>query len=629
MKFPYQTFFAFYLISVFFCQCTEPETTAPETAGLSLPDGFKGELLYSPSEHEQGSWVAITTDPKGRLIVSDQYGYLYRVTVPESGDSVQVEKIPLEIGQAQGLLWAFNSLYVSVNSFDPLDGHGSGFYRLMDTDSDDQLDSIQTLVSLNGAGEHGPHSIHLSPDGNSLYFIAGNHTDVPEQFGSILPNNWKEDRLFPAFKDPRGHANLRKAPGGWIVKTDPEGKEWEVVASGFRNAYDIAFNEAGELFTFDSDMEWDLGSPWYRPIRVCHAINGAEFGWRTGSGKWPAYYPDNLPGVVDIGQGSPTGIVMGKGTKFPQRYQKGLFILDWSFGTMFFVEMTPNGSTYTGTKEEFLSGKPLPLADATIGADGSMYFVTGGRRIESGLYRVSYVGTESTEPAAIETNDAGSEARATRHMLEDLQKPQVGAIEKAWPYLNHEDRFIRYAARVAIENQPVDEWKELVMEETDPVAKMQGTLALARMGDPSSKDNLAKGLLSIDASALGESQQLDLIRTYGLVFSRMGAPANLTSKIKAQLPDYPTAVPALDRELCDLLAYLQEPELVATTMDLMEQTEATIEADLNTKEVLARSEQYGPTIEAMHENRPLEQGMAYAMSLSRVKTGWTPELRKR
>ncbi|MGI9552608.1 MAG: hypothetical protein ACR2MT_15505, partial [Aurantibacter sp.] len=189
--------------------------------------------------------------------------------------------------------------------------------------------------------------------------------------------------------------------------------------------------------------------------------------------------------------------------------------------------------------------------------------------------------------------------------------------------------FIRYAARVAIENQPVDEWKELVMEETDPVAKMQGTLALARMGDPSSKDNLANGLLSIDAHALSESQQLDLIRTYGLVFSRMGAPANLTSKIKAQLPDYPTSLPALDRELCDLFAYLQEPSLVATTMDLMEQTEATIEADLNTKEVLARSEQYGPTIEAMHENRPLEQGMAYAMSLSRVKTGWTPELRKR
>ena len=622
----------FGLIAIFFSQCTEPETTeAPETAGLSLPDGFKGELLYSPGAHEQGSWVAITTDPKGRLIVSDQYGYLYRVTVPNSDDPVKVEKIPLEIGQAQGLLWAFNSLYVSVNSHDPLDGHGSGFYRLFDTDDDDQLDSIQTLVGLEGAGEHGPHAILLGPDGNSLYFIAGNHTDVSDQFSSVLPNNWKEDRVFSAFKDPRGHANLRGAPGGWIVKTDPEGKNWEIVASGFRNAYDIAFNDAGELFTFDSDMEWDLGSPWYRPIRVCHAINGAEFGWRTGSGKWPAYYPDNLPGVVDIGQGSPTGIVMGKGAKFPQRYQEGLFIMDWSFGTMFFVEMTPDGSTYTGTKEEFLSGKPLPLADATIGADGAMYFVTGGRRIESGLYRVSYVGAESTEPANIDTNDAGSDARATRKMLEDLQKPQAGAVEKAWPYLSHEDRFIRYAARVAIENQPVDEWKEMVFEETNAVSKMQGTIALARMGDNTSRDKLAYGLLSIDGAALDEPQRLDLIRAYGLVFSRMGRPADATlgGKIKAQLPTFPSKVPALDRELCDLFAFLQEPTLVATTLDLMEETETTIEADLNTKEVLSRSEQYGPTIEAMHENRPLEQGMAYAMSLCRVKTGWTPELRKR
>ena len=611
-------------------QCTQPEI-ALETAGLSLPDGFKGELLYRPSDHGEGSWVALTTDPKGRLIASDQYGYLYRITVPESDDSVSVEKIPLEIGEAQGLLWAFNSLYVSVNSHNPLGNYGSGVYRLFDTDNDDQLDSIQTLVTLEGAGEHGPHSIMLSPDGKSLYFIAGNHTDVPDQFGSVLPNNWKEDRIFPAFKDPRGHANLRKAPGGWIAKTDPEGKNWEIVASGFRNAYDIAFNEAGELFTFDSDMEWDLGSPWYRPIRVCHAINGAEFGWRTGSGKWPAYYPDNLPGVVDIGQGSPTGIVMGKGAKFPQRYQKGLFILDWSFGTIFFVEMTPEGATYTGTKEEFLSGKPLPLADAVIGADGAMYFVTGGRRIESGLYRVSYKGAESIEPAASETNDAGSEARATRRMLETLQQSQTGAVEKAWPFLSDEDRFIRYAARMVIENQPVSEWQQLVMEETNPIAKIHATLSLARLGDISTKEQLVNGLLSLNADELNESQQLDLIRAYGLVFSRMGPSSSkeVAAKIRTQLPDYPTEVPALDRELCDLYAFLQDPGLVAKTLKLMEKAETTIEADLNTKEVLARSEQYGPTIEAMHENRPLEQGMAYAMSLSRVKIGWTPDLRKR
>ncbi|MEI9896786.1 MAG: hypothetical protein WDN28_23745 [Chthoniobacter sp.] len=50
-------------------------------------------------------------------------------------------------------------------------------------------------------------------------------------------------------------------------------------------------------------MEWDIGSPWYRPTRICHATSGGDFGWRSGNGKWPVYYPDSVPPVLDIGPG--------------------------------------------------------------------------------------------------------------------------------------------------------------------------------------------------------------------------------------------------------------------------------------------------------------------------------------
>ena len=81
-------------------------------AKLKLPDGFVGELVYEvPSK--QGSWVCLTTDPQGRLIASDQYGNLYRITT--SGDAPKVEVIDLEIGRAQGLLCAFDALYVVSN----------------------------------------------------------------------------------------------------------------------------------------------------------------------------------------------------------------------------------------------------------------------------------------------------------------------------------------------------------------------------------------------------------------------------------------------------------------------------------------------------------------------------------
>src|SRR5687767_7832589 len=83
---------------------------------------FKVELLYTVPKAEQGSWVAMTVDPKGRLIVSDQYGKLYRVVVVhpiDTGVAVpspppEISPIEASIGQAQGLLYAFDSLYVMV-----------------------------------------------------------------------------------------------------------------------------------------------------------------------------------------------------------------------------------------------------------------------------------------------------------------------------------------------------------------------------------------------------------------------------------------------------------------------------------------------------------------------------------
>ena len=82
---------------------------------------------------------------------------------------------------------------------------------------------------------------------------------------------------------------------------------------GFRNSSDMAFNIDGELFAYDSDMEWDAGTPWYRPTRLYHIASGADFGWRTGTGKWPQWYPDALPPLYDIGPGAPVGVISGLG----------------------------------------------------------------------------------------------------------------------------------------------------------------------------------------------------------------------------------------------------------------------------------------------------------------------------
>ena len=566
---------------------------------IKVADGFRVELLYSVPGEMQGSWVSLTKDDKGRLITCDQYGKLYRITPPplDSTDEIVIEPIDVELGMAQGLLYAFDSLYVNVNG---RDADKQGLYRVRDTDGDDKFDSVEWLRKLNGGGEHGPHAVVLSPDGKSLYVCCGNHTNPTDFASSRVPTNYGEDQLLPRMWDAGGHAVGRMAPGGWIAKCDPDGLNWEMVACGFRNEYDIAFNEDGELFTYDADMEWDVGLPWYRPTRVNHVTSGAEFGWRSGTGKWPEYYPDSQPAVVDIGPGCPTGIVFGTGAKFPQKYQRALFISDWSYGVIYAVHLKPDGATYTGTPERFVSAAPLPATDLVVADDGALYFTIGGRRTQSGLYRVTYVGEQEHDVADTAT-DGGQSDRKLRRTLEKLHfEGAEDAVEKAWPHLGSSDRSIRYAARLAIEHQPIQTWQRKVLEGTaNTDAALQGLLALARHGDETVQGDLIRQLGKVSRN-VDERQNLEVLRILALSFIRMGEPSEqLRLPIIARLDEqFPAASKELNRELSALLVYLQADSAAEKVLDLL----------LN-----------APT---------QEDQVHYALVLRALKSGWTIEQRK-
>ena len=73
-------------------------TGNPKIDALKLPDNFKAERLYSPGDNNQGSWVSMTFDDKGRMIVSDQYGFLYRLQLPAVGEDsskLKIEKLAI------------------------------------------------------------------------------------------------------------------------------------------------------------------------------------------------------------------------------------------------------------------------------------------------------------------------------------------------------------------------------------------------------------------------------------------------------------------------------------------------------------------------------------------------------
>src|SRR3989442_5657069 len=81
---------------------------------MALP-GFSVELLRSARAGE-GSWVAMTFDPRGRIVIAREDRGLLRLTLPtKSTQSVLVETINTNLLECRGLLFAYDALYVNAN----------------------------------------------------------------------------------------------------------------------------------------------------------------------------------------------------------------------------------------------------------------------------------------------------------------------------------------------------------------------------------------------------------------------------------------------------------------------------------------------------------------------------------
>ncbi|MCE3017637.1 MAG: c-type cytochrome [Pirellula sp.] len=598
-SFDFFSFCALAVVSLLGVQ-VHADVGATSPSAFRVPAGFQVDLVYEVPLQEQGSWVCLTIDPKGRILASDQYGKVYRVQpAPVGSDSKQtkVEPIDISIGMAQGLLHTKDGLYVDVNAKE-----GGGLYRFQDLDGDDKFEKSEHLIPLSGGAEHGPHAIISGPDGR-LYLCAGNQTALPAKIdASRVPRHWSEDHMLGRMPDARGFMANVLAPGGFVLSFNPDGSDIEIVSTGFRNEYDIAFNPHGDLFTYDADMEWDVGTPWYRPTRVNHVISGSEFGWRNGTGKWPEYFADSFGSVANIGYGSPTGIAFGTGAKFPAKYQNALLISDWSYGVVYAVSMKPSGASYEATVEPFVSASPMPVTDLVVDPkEGCIYLAIGGRKVQSALYRIRYIGTESISPATYPDSPEASRMRANRRELEKMHRGELN-LNSAMLAVGSPDRALRTAARIALEHHDAKLWRDQLSKAQNSQATITLAVALCRKGTSEDQSMVQESLLTLDWSKLNQVEKLELLRAYQLSFLRLGeGKAELRKKIIAHLDSsFPTSNEdgLVDRELARLLIYLEAPGIV--------------------DRCVARMKSTGAADEQIH----------YAFCLRAVKNGWTDSTRK-
>lgn len=373
--------FLFLAAAFLFASCTQSPSRFRPLDGFSV----------QPAAHP-GSLVALTFDSLGRPVVAPERLHPLILSDRDNDGFFETQTVfTTQIRNLQGMWFDGRTLYaIGQNA----EGEQTGLYECPDANADDRADSCRLLNPFERTmGEHGPHAIRRSIDGEP-YVMLGNHTAVPQEF--LDPNsplsNYNEAQLLSRYNDARGHAANIPAPGGVLTRLNRKTGKYTVIAGGFRNAYDFAIHPSGDAFTFDSDMEWDINLPWYRGVRSLFLAPGGDYGWRTGSGKLPEYAFDTLPSMRDLGRGSPVGVEFYTSHHYPAKYRNAYFEADWSRGRILVSHPQPCGASWCVSSDpaEFLHGEPLNVTDIETGPDGNLWFTTGGRDTEGGLYRIAY-----------------------------------------------------------------------------------------------------------------------------------------------------------------------------------------------------------------------------------------------
>lgn len=487
-------------------QWKEALESADQASLSPLPEGFEIELIREAGP-EEGSWISLLVVPGGDLFVGIEEKGILRLTLSEDRSSVtKAMKVEDTLKECRGLAWLGDTLYAHANV-------SKALHALRDTDGDGTFDEVKLVQATEGGAGHGRNALAVHE--GVLYAIQGDNIAVPADSPRRAPSE-------PGAPAELGHlARLTFPPDG--------GHRWEALNRGLRNPYGVAFNRDGEPFTYDADNEGDAGLPYYRPSRINHLVSGANYGWHQDRGNTrslPVYAPDSVPTTFDVGRGSPTGVKSGTMSHFPAPWNDAIFALDWAYGRILAIHPIPHGAGYLASGEVFLEGRPLNVTDLDFDAEGNLWFVTGGRKTKSALYRIRYQGDR---PAVVggeqerERLGFSREARQTRRSLEAWHgRVDEKAIDAVWPWLGHPDPWLRNAARAALEWQPVVGWRERALAEPATATGLMARLALARAGEEADRQALATQLAGLDlTSVVARAEVLAYLRLIELCGSRL------------------------------------------------------------------------------------------------------------
>lgn len=321
-------------------------------------------------------------------------------------------------------------------------------WKLTDSNDDGVADKAEKISSGYGTRVsfigHDLHGITRGPDGR-LYFSVGDrgyHVDTA---------------------DGKGHQGAGR---GAIFRCESDGSNLEVFCEGLRNPQELAFDNYGNLFTFDNTG--DIGDL----ARMVYALEGSDSGWNMSHQSahhyathldWGDFRPEAsmwvkermfdlyneeqpqwvYPPASHVARG-PSGVTYLTGESLPEDLRDHFLLANYrgpSEGcTILTVKVEPSGAGYHATSEKDLF-KGIGASDVELGFDGNIYICDfgGGWSVnENGSIQV----VASKDPVQ---REAG--ARVAALFKSGFKDREIGELRGL---MNHPDRRVRQAAQFAL-----------------------------------------------------------------------------------------------------------------------------------------------------------------------------------
>lgn len=353
---------------------------------------------------------------------------------------------------------------------------GPDLWRIRDTDNDgmaDEKESISHGYNVHiGFGGHGMSGVKVGPDGRIYWGIGDIGLNVVDKDGK----RWKYPNR------------------GAILRSDPDGSNFEVFAMGVRNTHEFDFDKYGNLITVDND-----GDHPGEHERLVYLINGSDSGWRINwqFGKYrdpknndykvwmdEGYYQPRfenqsayiLPPLAAYHAG-PAGFAYNPGTALSEEWKEHFFVMS-------FRGSVANSPIYgftlekSGASFELKSDKKLLTGILAVGLDFGP---------DGALYMADWRdGWDPNDEGRIWKLDAPSGAnseirRQTKNLLgEDFTQKSENELSRL---LAHEDMRVRQKAQFElVDRQANDRLLEAVESNDNQLARIHGIWGLAQLG---------------------------------------------------------------------------------------------------------------------------------------------------